>query len=127
LQQDLGDSLHQQIASMEAQNFMVRQHLADVEEFSVRERWDKLNPQDLKTIGTTLSQLPSGLPNENPLVKRFDLICIKIQLAILDNRSGLEILRDKVRDLLGNLEEKRTIPTVKAQLALIAAAQAEEW
>ncbi|WP_310487537.1 DEAD/DEAH box helicase family protein [Chamaesiphon sp. VAR_69_metabat_338] len=127
LQQDLGDSLHQQVASMEAQNFMVRRHLADVEEFSVRERWDKLNPQDLKTIGTTLSQLPNGLPNENPLVKRFDLICLKIQLAILQDRSGLETLRDKVRDLLGNLEEKRTIPTVKAQLPLIEAAQAENW
>ena len=28
---------------------------------------------------------------------------------------------------LGNLEQKRTIPTVKAQLSLIEAAQAEEW
>jgi type I restriction enzyme, R subunit len=127
LQQDLGDSLHQQIASMEAQNFMVRRHLAAVEEFSVRERWDKLNQQDLKTISTTLSQLPTGLPNENPLIKRFDLICLKIQIAILDDRSGLETLRDKVRDLLGNLEDKRTIPTVKAQLSLIEAAQTEEW
>jgi type I restriction enzyme, R subunit len=135
LQQDLGDRLHQQIASMEPQNFMVRRHLAAVEEFSVRERWDTLNPQDLKTIGTTLSQLPTGLPNENPLIKRFDLICLKIQLAILDDRfsegdaarTGLETLRDKVRDLLGNLEEKRTIPTVKAQLPLIEAAQAEDW
>jgi type I restriction enzyme, R subunit len=112
---------------MEAQNFMVRRHLAAVEEFSVRERWDNLNPQDLKTIGTTLSQLPTGLPHENPLIKRFDLICIKIQIAILDDRSSLETLRDKVRDLLGNLEEKQTIPTVKAQLSLIEAAQTEEW
>jgi type I restriction enzyme, R subunit len=143
LQQDLGDSLHRQVASMESQNFMVRRHLADVEEFSVRERWDKLNPQDLKTIGENLSQLPTGLPNENPLVKRFDLICLKIQIAILQDRfsvgrrpafgtgdaarTGLETLRDKVRDLLGNLEENRTIPTVKAQLPLIAAAQAEDW
>ena len=135
LQQDLGDRLHQQVASMEPQNFMVRRHLADVEEFSVRERWDKLNPQDLKTIGGTLSQLPNGLPHENPLVKRFDLICLKIQLAILQDRfsegdaarTGLETLRDKVRDLLGNLEQKRTIPTVKAQLSLIEAAQAEDW
>jgi type I restriction enzyme, R subunit len=127
LQQDLGDSLHRQISSMETQNFMVRRHLADVEEFSVRKRWERLNPQDLKIISETLSQLPNGLPQENPLVKRFDLICLKIQLAILQDRSGLEILRDKVRDLLGNLEEKRTIPTVKAQLPLIAAAQAEEW
>uniref|UniRef100_UPI00286BA878 type I restriction endonuclease subunit R n=1 Tax=Chamaesiphon sp. VAR_48_metabat_135_sub TaxID=2964699 RepID=UPI00286BA878 len=135
LQQDLGDSLHQQVASMEAENFMVRRHLAAVEEFSVRERWDKLNPQDLKIIGGTLSQLPTGLPNENPLIKRFDLICLKIQIAILDDRfsegdaarTSLETLRDKVRDLLGNLEEKRTIPTVKVQLPLIEAAQAEDW
>jgi type I restriction enzyme, R subunit len=129
LQQDLGDRLHQQIASMEPQNFMVRRHLAAVEEFSARERWDKLTAQDLKVIGETLSQLPNGLPNENPLIKRFDLICLKIQLAILQDRSGLETLRDKVRDLLSNLEEprKRNISIVKAQLPLIEAAQTEEW
>ena len=127
LQQDLGDRLHQHINSMEPQNFMVRRHLADVEKFSVRERWDKLASQDLKIIGETLSQLPNGLPNENPLTKRFDLICLKIQLAILHDRSGLETLRDKVRDILGNLENKRTIPTVKAQLPLIESAQTENW
>jgi type I restriction enzyme, R subunit len=127
LQQDIGDKLHQQIASMEPENFMVRRHVADVEEFSARERWNNLAPQDLKIISETLSQLPNGLPNENPLIKRFDLICLKIQLAILQDRAGLETLRDKVRDLLGNLEDKRTIPTVKAQLPLIVAAQTEEW
>ncbi len=134
LQQDLGDKLHQQIASMESQNFMVRRHRAAVEEFSVRERWDKLNPQDLKTA-TTLAPLPHGLPTENPRIKRFDLICLNIQLAILDDRfsegdatrSGLVALQDQVRDLLGNLEEKRTIPTVKAQLPLITSAQTAEW
>ncbi len=54
---------------------------------------------------------------------------LKIQLAILQDRSGLETLKDKVRDLLSNLEEpnKRTIPTVKTQLPLIEAAQTEEW
>ena len=127
LHQDLGDRLHQQIASMEPQNFMVRRHGADVEAFSVRERWDHLAPQDLKIIGETLVQLPHGLPSENPLIKRFDLICVNIQLAILQDSSGLETLRDKVRDILSNLENKRTIPTVKAQLPLIEAAQTEEW
>jgi type I restriction enzyme, R subunit len=114
---------------MEPQNFMVRRHLAAVEEFSVRERWENLAAQDLKIIGETLSQLPNGLPNENPLIKRFDLICLKIQLVILQDRSGLETLRDKVRDLLSNLEEprKRNISIVKAQLPLIEAAQREEW
>jgi type I restriction enzyme, R subunit len=127
LHQTIGDRLHQQIASMESQNFMVRRHRAEVEAFSVRERWDKLVSQDLKIIAEKLSQLPHGLPSENPLIKRFDLICVHIQLAILQESSTLETLRDKVRDLLGNLETKRTIPMVKAQLPLIEAAQKEQW
>ncbi len=127
LKQSLGDRLHQQIASMEPQNVRVRRHLGDVEAFSLRDRWDTLTAPDLKIIGETLSQLPHGLPHENPFIKRFDLICLKIQLAILQESSGLETLRDKVRDLLSNLEEKRTIPTVKAQLPLIEAAQTEDW
>ncbi|MEM9539598.1 MAG: DEAD/DEAH box helicase family protein [Cyanobacteria bacterium P01_E01_bin.42] len=87
----------------------------------------ELNPQDIKVIEEDLSQLPNGLPTENPLIKRFDLLCLKIQLAILQNRSDFEPLRDKVRDLLHNLEEKRTIPMVKAQLPLIETVQEEEW
>lgn len=127
LQQSLGDRLHQQISSMELQNVRVRRHRSAVETFSVRDRWDSLTAKDLNLISETLAQLPHGLPNENPLIKRFDLICLKIQLGLLQESSGLETLRDKVRDLLANLETKRTIPTVKAQLPLITDAQTETW
>ncbi|MEA5471361.1 type I restriction-modification enzyme R subunit C-terminal domain-containing protein, partial [Spirulina sp. 06S082] len=127
LRAEIGDRLHAYIASMEPQNFIVRRHLKEVEDFSERERWAELSPKDIRILQETLSQLPHGLPRENPVMKRFDLLCFQIQLALLQNSPKLTLLRDKVRDLLDNLAQKRTIPMVKAQLPLIEAIGKAEW
>ncbi|NEO75939.1 DEAD/DEAH box helicase family protein [Moorena sp. SIO4G3] len=75
----------------------------------------------------TLASLPNGLPKENEGSKRFDLLCLKIQLAILKKSRDFIQLRDKVRDLLDRLEEKQTIPMVKQQLPLIEDVREETW
>ncbi|NEO45585.1 MAG: DEAD/DEAH box helicase family protein [Moorea sp. SIO4A3] len=75
----------------------------------------------------TLASLPNGLPKENEGSKRFDLLCLKIQLAILKKSRDFIQLRDKVRDLLDRLEEKQTIPMVKQQLPLIEEVREETW
>ncbi len=127
LTKQLLDELHQHVASMEENNFLVRKHLQQVETFSSRERWNNLSPQDKEIIINTLIPLPNSLPPENPRIKNFDLLCLKVQLAILNNTPDFEKLRDKIRDLLARLEEKRTIPAVKDKLNLIEEVQQESW
>ena len=105
----------------------MRKQLKEVEEFSSRERWNNLSPTDTAQITASLASLPNGLPKENELSKRFDLLCLKLQLSVLKGRSDFIELRDKVRDLLSRLEEKQTIPMVKQQLPLIQEVQAETW
>ena len=112
---------------MEKQNFLVRKHLPQVEEFSERDRWNSLSDRDAEQIAESLAHLPNGLPKEDELAKRFDLLCLKLQLAVLKGSGDFIGLRDKVRDILGNLEEKQTIPMVKQQLPLIQEVQEESW
>ena len=125
--QSLLNDLHQHVATMERENFLVRRHLQQVEEFSNRERWEQLNEADAEAIANSLATLPNGLPAEDRLAKEFDLICLKLQLSILKRTSDFIRLRDQVRDLLSQLEAKREIPMVKDQLSLIEEVQAEDW
>jgi type I restriction enzyme R subunit len=112
---------------MENNNFLVRKHLKQVEEFQKRDRWNDLSESDTEAIADSLAHLPNGLPKEDELAKRFDLLCLKLQLSILKGTIDFVILRDKLKDLLDRLEEKQTIPMVKEQLPLIEAVQNESW
>ncbi|NJK58612.1 MAG: DEAD/DEAH box helicase family protein [Pleurocapsa sp. SU_5_0] len=127
LRASLLDNLHQHVATMEQKNFLVRRHLQQVEEFSKRDRWNELSESDTEAIADSLAHLPNGLPKEDELAKRFDLLCLKLQLSILKGTKDFISLRDKLRDLLDRLESKQTIPMVKVQLPLIEAVQDESW
>lgn len=127
LKQDLLNKLHQQIATLEKNNFLIRPHLPIIEEFSERKRWENLNPEDVKMIEEKLASLPHTLPAETREAKEFDLLCLKIQLAILKPAKSLVKLRDQVRDLGANLETKKNIPMVKQELILIEEIQTEQW
>lgn len=127
LRKSLLDDLHQHVATMEHNNFLVRPYLQKVEEFSNRERWEQISQDDVEAIAQFLAPLPNALASENRLAKEFDFLCIQLQLSILQQTDDFIRLRDKVRDLLSELEHKRDIPMVKAQLPLIAEVQAEDW
>jgi len=127
VQNTLLNDLHQHVATMEKENFLVRRHLQQVEEFAQRERWEQLSQDDVDALASSLAPLPNGLPTENRLAKEFDLLCLKLQLSILKRTDDFILLRDKVRDLLSQLEQKRDIPMVKDQLSLIEEVQPESW
>ncbi len=127
LQQSLLDTLHQHVATMPQENFLVRRHLRQVEAFAERERWNQLSEADQETIAEQLAPLPNGLPSENVLCKRFDLLCLKVQIALLSNDPAFVRLRDQIRDTAAQLEPKGDIPMVKPHLPLIEAIQSEDW
>lgn len=127
LRTQLLDALHQDVTTMPHDNFVVRRRLQQVETFSDRNRWNDLSEDDVVTIANSLASLPNGLPSEDPLAKEFDLLCLKLQLAILKTSTSYERLRDRVRDILSQLETKPDVPMIKDQLAFIQDAQEESW
>jgi type I restriction enzyme R subunit len=59
--------------------------------------------------------------------KRFDLLMLHLQLAVLHVEPGFERLKEQVRTLVGSLEEKSSIPMVREQMQLIEEIAGEEW
>ncbi len=129
LHQSLLDSLHQHVATLPPENFLVRRHLRQVEAFAQRERWNTLTDADRDAIAAHLAPLPNGLPSENVLAKRFDLLCLKVQIALLNADPAFLHLRDQIRATAAPLlsAEKRNIPMIQPHLPLIEALQTEDW
>lgn len=59
--------------------------------------------------------------------KRFDLIMLKLQLAILTKELSFTKLRDQVKEIASRLEEKRAIPMVNDQFDLILDLQQDAY
>ncbi len=59
--------------------------------------------------------------------KRFDLLMLNIQLAVLRAEPAFKRLSERVKMLAGLLEEKSAIPMVHEQMMLIQDIQTDEW
>lgn len=127
LREDLLDHLHQHVATMTTDNFLVRKHRRAVEEFAERERWESISEDDAETIADELAPLPNGLEPEGYEAKQFDVLLYRLMVALHTGAKAFNGYRDKVRDLAERLEEVATVPMVKDQLALIQAVQDEDY
>jgi len=61
------------------------------------------------------------------MARRFDLLMLNLQLAILESSPRQERYQRQVIGLMGNLEEKQAIPMVAKQLELILELQRDEY
>jgi type I restriction enzyme R subunit len=127
LETDIADTLHAEVASMNIHNFVVRPQRKHVEQWSERGAWDTVAPQDATELAEHVAGLPSELDPDDESAKRFDLIMLKLQLAILNKEPAFERLRDGVREIASGLEEKRAIPMINAQMELILELQTDEY
>ncbi|AKB44121.1 DEAD/DEAH box helicase family protein [Methanosarcina vacuolata] len=119
--------LHSEIASMNLDNFVVRPRRRLVEKYSKPEAWIKLSSEDLSELSHEIAVLPSELQPEAEEAKRFDLLVLNLQLALLRAEPAFERLTNQVRNIAGLLEEKSAIPMVRDQMALILDVQTDEW
>jgi len=127
VRQSLADLLRREVAAMNVHNFVVRPHRRLVEKFAKPESWELLPPEAIAELSLEVAGLPSELDPENEEAKRFDLLVLNLQLALLRHEPGYARLRDRVTQIAGLLEEKATIPMVRDQLPLIQDVQSEEW
>jgi type I restriction enzyme, R subunit len=127
LRGSLEDTLHGEVSVMNPDNFIVRPHRRHLEKFIVREQWGKLNAEDALEVTLHLAGLPAELPQEDETAKRFDLLMLNLQLALLEKSGSFERYRNKVMEIASRLEGKGTIPMVAQQMALILDLQTESW
>jgi type I restriction enzyme R subunit len=123
----IADRLHDEVDRMNLDNFVVRPKRRLVEKFKKPASWAVLSPDDRIELAEEVAGLPSELDPEAEEAKRFDLLLLNLQLAVLRHEPWFERLRDQVKSIAGLLEEKSAIPMVHAQLAIIQDLQTDEW
>jgi len=119
--------LQHEVVSMNIDNFVVRPKRRIVEKYANPEAWQVLPAEALSELSHEVAGLPSELDPEGEEAKRFDLLILNLQLAMLRSEPGFVRLRDQVKTLAGLLEEKSAIPMVREQMALIQDVQTDEW
>ena len=119
--------LQREVAAMNLDNFIVRPRRRSVEKYARPEAWTLLPPEALAELSHEVAGLPTELDPEGEEARRFDLLVLNLQLALLRAEPGFARLRDRVMALSGALAEKSAIPMVRAQMALIEDVQSDPW
>ena len=119
--------LQREVAAMNLDNFIVRPRRRSVEKYARPEAWTLLPPEALAELSHEVAGLPTELDPEGEEARRFDLLVLNLQLALLRAEPGFARLRDRVMALAGALAEKSAIPMVRAQMALIEDVQSDPW
>ena len=120
--------LQKQVADLDSDGFEVRLHLRHVEYYSNIEAWDNIKEKHITELAEHVAPLISN-EKTNELVKRFDLMMVKLQLAILRKERSQETYAGKLKTMAVELLRKsETVPTIaKSKGTLISIVQPEFW
>jgi type I restriction enzyme R subunit len=124
----LTTGLHGEVAAMNRENFIVRMHLEAVNRYREREAWEQLSDADHERLQREVAGLPSEIDTDEIESRMFDLTALRMQLALAEGNTGVyENHRQRMVEIAMLLEEKTTIPAVKAQLGYLASMQESEF
>jgi type I restriction enzyme R subunit len=127
LREEVASLLHAEVAAMNLDNFVVRPKRRLVEKYAKPAAWATLKEDSLAELAHEVAGLPSEQEPEDEEAKRFDLLILNLQLAVLRVEPAFKRLSDQVKAIAGLLEEKASIPMVQQQLPLILEIQSDEW
>ncbi|QJP98673.1 restriction endonuclease subunit R [Herbaspirillum rubrisubalbicans Os34] len=127
LRADVAALLHERVAAMKVDNFVVRPHRQPVEKFAKAEAWVALGMEDLLELRTRVADLPTELADEDEEAKRFDMLCLRVQLSILQAKPEFVTLKEKIQVIASALEEQTNIPAIKEAMPFIQAVASDEW
>jgi type I restriction enzyme R subunit len=127
LRGELSGLLHQQVAAMNLDNFVVRPRRKSVEKFAKPTSWHTLDGDSLQELSEQVADLPTALLDNDEEAKRFDMLVLRTQLATLQAQPDFISLRERIQAIASALEEQDAIPAIKAQMVLIQAIAGDEW
>lgn len=119
--------LRDQVAGMSPDNFLVRPHRKLVEDYSKVGAWQSITAIDAPGVVDSLGDLPSSVTDQDEEAKRFDLLMLRLQLAVLRQEETFSTLADQVKALAGSLTEMNNIPMVAAEMPLLLDLGSELW
>lgn len=123
----LADTLHGEVSAMNTDNFIVRPKRRLVEKYARPEEWEQLSTEKMTELANQVAGLPTELDPEREEAKRFDLLMLNLQVALLRSAPSYPRLVRQMKELVGLLEEKTQIPMVREQLDLIQDVGSDTW
>jgi type I restriction enzyme, R subunit len=127
VRQAIAAQLQSAVAAMNLDNFIVRPQRQLVETYAQLTPWQTLRPEKVGELAEQLAGLPTELPSEPEAAKRFDLLMLRLQVAVLQPQPDLTPLSPRIQAIAAGLEEKGSIPAVQKQMELIQDIQTEVW
>ena len=112
------DMLHAEIKALDKARFDVNMKLEFVDEFELRDSWNRLDSDSIHIIEENLSALP--VPESiNETARRFDLMMLKMMQAnlLMDGKFGR--YKDSLMGIGEELSKKYAVPQVEAKKSLI--------
>jgi type I restriction enzyme, R subunit len=122
--------LHGEVSGMNTDNFLVRPAREHVERFADFASWHDFTPEAHAQVVEHLAALPTQYREPGDAgeeAKRFDLLALRLQLAVLNADHGFTGLREQVRQIASALLDQSTIPAIRAQEVLLEELTGEDW
>lgn len=105
------DIVHNEVVKLDKNRYQVKMHLRYVDEYSDRDRWNRLDSSSIHDIETHLSELP--VPETvNEMARRFDLMMLKMQIATIMMSHTQKKYENNLVDIAEGLSKKYSIPVV---------------
>lgn len=117
----------EEVAAMNTDNFIVRPKRRLVEVYRSPDSWKKIGAAQRQELSEQVAGLPTELPSEDEEAKRFDLLMLRLQLAVLRADPAFAKLRDHVISIADALEAQSSIPMIRERLELIQEIQTHEY
>ncbi len=127
LRGQVASQLQQIVAGMNRDNFLVRPQRQYVEKFAQLDAWKTLDTAEQTDIAAHLARLPTQHPDDDEEAKRFDLLVLRIQLALLQGQRSYARLKGQLCAIAAALEGQKAVPLIDAQMALIQAIAGDDW
>lgn len=125
LHDELKKILHAQVDSLSMARIDVREKMAQIEPYRSEEAWTCLSSVDVAQLKGIAYLLPR--PSENEAAKKFDILMLQLQLEKVDSTVNADKCRTGVIQIAKLLEEKATIPIVKARIETIREVQTVQF
>lgn len=121
------EELNLSIAALDKERFVVKAELRAVAEFSNKKRWDDLSKSDMLDINTRLSKLILPVKDDDEFARRFDILLLNYQLALLTGAYSTDRYVNKINGISKDLLKKQNIPAIGLQVELLKEIQTEPF
>jgi type I restriction enzyme R subunit len=127
LQADYLADLHKSIADLDKERFVVRKELRYVTLYADKNKWLNLSKADMQEIRQHLSHLQTVAQGDDELARRFDVLILNYQSALLLEGKDTSKFTSKIYQIALGLQKKDNIPQIKQALPLIKELQIENF